>query len=34
MPTKEEILKQVKDNNVEFIRLWFTDINGILKELI
>jgi len=32
MPTKEEILKQVKDNNVEFIRLWFTDINGILKS--
>jgi glutamine synthetase len=32
MPTKEEILKTVKDNDVEFIRLWFTDINGILKS--
>ena len=32
MTTKEEILKQVKDNDVEFIRLWFTDINGILKS--
>ena len=32
MPSKEEIIKLVKDNNVEFIRLWFTDINGILKS--
>lgn len=32
MPTKEEILKMVADNDVEFIRLWFTDINGILKS--
>jgi glutamine synthetase len=32
MPTKEEILKMVKDNDVEFIRLWFTDLNGILKS--
>src|SRR3990167_7221210 len=32
MATKEDILKQVKDNGVEFIRLWFTDINGILKS--
>lgn len=32
MTTKEEILKQVKDNKIEFIRLWFTDINGILKS--
>jgi len=32
MLTKEEILKAVKDNDVEFIRLWFTDINGILKS--
>ena len=30
--TKEDIIKQVKDNGVEFIRLWFTDINGILKS--
>lgn len=32
MVTKEDIIKQVKDNDVEFIRLWFTDINGILKS--
>ncbi|MBU0573161.1 MAG: glutamine synthetase family protein [Candidatus Margulisbacteria bacterium] len=32
MPTKEEILKLVKDNDVEFIRFWFTDLNGILKS--
>ncbi len=32
MTTKEEILKAVKDNDVEFIRIWFTDINGILKS--
>ena len=32
MVTKEDILKQVKNNDVEFIRLWFTDINGILKS--
>ncbi|MGB9612899.1 MAG: glutamine synthetase family protein [Candidatus Margulisiibacteriota bacterium] len=32
MPTKEEILKLVQDNGVEFIRLWFTDINGMLKS--
>jgi glutamine synthetase len=32
MPTKAEILKLVKDNDVEFIRLWFTDLNGILKS--
>lgn len=32
MVSREEILKQVKDNGVEFIRFWFTDINGILKS--
>ncbi len=32
MVTKEDVIKQVKDNGVEFIRLWFTDINGILKS--
>lgn len=32
MPTKEEIIEQVVENDVEFIRLWFTDINGILKS--
>ncbi|KAF0135095.1 MAG: glutamine synthetase [Candidatus Saganbacteria bacterium] len=30
--TKEEILKTIKDNDVQFVRLWFTDINGILKS--
>jgi len=29
---KEEILRIVKDKNVQFIRLWFTDILGILKS--
>ncbi len=28
---KEAILKLVKDNNVKFIRLWFTDVLGRLK---
>ncbi|MFH1034969.1 MAG: glutamine synthetase family protein [Pseudomonadota bacterium] len=30
--TKESVLKAVKDNNVRFIRLWFTDILGFLKS--
>ena len=29
---KERVLKIVKDNNVRFIRLWFTDILGFLKS--
>jgi glutamine synthetase len=29
---KEQVLKQVKDNNVQFIRLWFTDVLGMLKS--
>jgi glutamine synthetase len=29
---KESILKNAKDNNVKFIRLWFTDILGLLKN--
>ena len=29
---KEYILKSAKDNNVKFIRLWFTDILGFLKS--
>jgi len=29
---KEYILKTVKDNNVKFIRLWFTDVLGFLKS--
>lgn len=32
MPTAEEILEMVQEKDVEFIRLWFTDINGILKS--
>lgn len=28
----ENVLKQVKDNNVRFIRLWFTDVLGFLKS--
>lgn len=30
--TKEDVLKLVKDNDVKFIRLWFTDILGQLKS--
>ncbi|MFC1978465.1 glutamine synthetase family protein [Chloroflexota bacterium] len=29
---KEQVLRQVKDNNVRFVRLWFTDILGFLKS--
>lgn len=29
---KEYILQKAKENNVKFIRLWFTDILGILKS--
>jgi len=29
--TKSDILKLVKQNNVKFIRLWFTDVLGFLK---
>jgi len=32
VPTKKDILKLVKDNDVKFIRLWFTDILGQLKS--
>ena len=31
--TKEEILKQAKENGVEFIRLQFTDLFGIMKNV-
>jgi len=31
MPSKEEIMEYVIENNIEFIRLWFTDLNGLLK---
>src|ERR1035441_5456657 len=30
--TKEGVLKAVSDNNVKFIRLWFTDVLGMLKS--
>ncbi len=30
--TKEEILKYIKENNVYFIEIWFTDILGYLKS--
>jgi glutamine synthetase len=29
---KEQVLKLAKDNDVRFIRLWFTDILGVLKS--
>ncbi|MBI4972498.1 MAG: glutamine synthetase beta-grasp domain-containing protein, partial [Candidatus Omnitrophica bacterium] len=29
--TKADILKLVKERNVKFIRLWFTDVLGFLK---
>jgi len=29
--TKEDVLQLVKDNKVKFVRLWFTDILGMLK---
>ncbi|HOK54464.1 MAG TPA: glutamine synthetase beta-grasp domain-containing protein, partial [Armatimonadota bacterium] len=32
MKDKEYILKAAKDQNVKFIRLWFTDILGMLKS--
>ena len=31
--TKEEILKQCKENDVEFLRLQFTDIFGVNKNV-
>ncbi len=30
--TPEDVLKIVKENNVKFIRLWFTDVLGFLKS--
>jgi len=29
---KEYVLKMAKEHDVKFIRLWFTDINGVLKS--
>ncbi|MDQ4063896.1 MAG: glutamine synthetase family protein [Actinomycetota bacterium] len=31
-PSKQDILQQAEENNVQFIRLWFTDILGGLKS--
>ena len=31
--TKEEILRSAKENNVKYIRLCFTDINGVIKNV-
>lgn len=33
MNKKQDILKIVKNNNVKFIRLWFTDVLGFLKGI-
>jgi glutamine synthetase len=30
--TKQDILRQAQESNVKFIRLWFTDILGVLKS--
>jgi len=30
--SRERVLKAVKENNVKFVRLWFTDILGFLKS--
>jgi len=29
---KEYVLKKAKDNHIKFIRLWFTDVQGMLKS--
>ncbi len=29
---KEYVLKQIKEKNVRFVRLWFTDVLGVLKS--
>ena len=33
MKTKQEVLDLVKENKVNYIRLWFTDILGALKGM-
>jgi glutamine synthetase len=33
MTIKEKILSAVKENNIRFIDLWFTDILGIIKSV-
>src|SRR5918997_4330119 len=30
--SKQDVLQQASDNDVKFIRLWFTDILGVLKS--
>ena len=30
--TKEYVLKKAHDNNIKFIRFWFTDVQGFLKS--
>jgi glutamine synthetase len=30
--TKQDILKLVKENDVKFMRLWFTDVVGQVKS--
>ena len=30
--TKQDILRQAEENNVKFVRLWFTDILGVVKS--
>lgn len=30
--TRDDIIKTVKDKNIKFIRLWFTDVLGMLKS--
>ena len=29
---KQDILQQAEENNVKFVRLWFTDLLGVLKS--
>ena len=31
--TKEDVIRQVEENDIKFIRLWFTDVLGFLKSL-
>jgi glutamine synthetase len=31
--TKDDVIRMVEENNIKFIRLWFTDVLGFLKSL-
>jgi glutamine synthetase len=31
--TKEDVIRKVEENDIKFIRLWFTDVLGFLKSL-